>query len=176
MSFLYIAQCILEACNNDYYHIIIIAYWVLKTLRSRQNCPCFAEDIFKFLVLYENCCTLIWISLKFVPNGPIDNTSVLVETMAWCWTGDNPFSEMMITQFTDAYKLTHWGRVTHICIGNLTNIGSDNGLSPDRRLAIIWTNARMMLIGPLETNLSEILIKVHTFSLKKMHSKMSSGK
>ena len=33
--------------------------------------------------------------------------------------------------------LTHWGRVTHICITKLTNIGSDNGLSPGRRQAII---------------------------------------
>ena len=33
--------------------------------------------------------------------------------------------------------LTHWGRVTHICVSNLTIIGSDNGLSPDRRQAII---------------------------------------
>ena len=37
--------------------------------------------------------------------------------------------------------LTHWGRVTHICVGNLTIIGPDNGLSPGRRQAIIWTNA-----------------------------------
>ena len=37
--------------------------------------------------------------------------------------------------------LTHWGRVTHICVSKLTTIGSDNGLSPDRRQAIIWTNA-----------------------------------
>ena len=37
--------------------------------------------------------------------------------------------------------LTHWGRVTHICVGNSPIIGSDNGLSPDRRQAIIWTNA-----------------------------------
>ena len=44
--------------------------------------------------------------------------------------------------------LTHWGRVTHICVGNQTITGSDNGLSPDRRQAIIWTNARMLLIGP----------------------------
>ena len=34
-------------------------------------------------------------------------------------------------------SLTHWGRVTHICVGNLTIIGSDNGLSPGRRQAII---------------------------------------
>ena len=33
--------------------------------------------------------------------------------------------------------LTHWGRVTHICVSKLTIIGSDNGLSPDRRQAII---------------------------------------
>ena len=35
--------------------------------------------------------------------------------------------------------LTHWGRVTHICVGNLTIIGSDNGLPPGRRQAITWT-------------------------------------
>ena len=35
--------------------------------------------------------------------------------------------------------LTHWGRVTQICVNNLTIIGSDNGLSPGRHQAIIWT-------------------------------------
>ena len=72
--------------------------------------------------------------------------------------------------------LTHWGRVTHICVGNLTIIGSDNGLSPGRRQAIIWTNAVILSIGPLGTNFSEILIKIITFSFKKMRSKVSSGK
>ena len=36
--------------------------------------------------------------------------------------------------------LTHWGRMAHICVGKLTMIGSDNGLSPGRRQAIIWNN------------------------------------
>ena len=45
--------------------------------------------------------------------------------------------------------LTHWGRVMHICFGNLINLGSDNGLSPGRGRAIIWTNAGILLIGPL---------------------------
>ena len=36
--------------------------------------------------------------------------------------------------------LTHWGRVAHICVSNLTIIGSDNGLWPGRRQAIIWTS------------------------------------
>ena len=42
--------------------------------------------------------------------------------------------------------LTHWGRVTHICVGKLVIIGSDNGLSPDRRQAIISTNAGLLSI------------------------------
>ena len=64
----------------------------------------------------------------------------------------------------------------HICVSNVTTIDSDNGLSPCRRQAIIWTNAGILLIGPLGTNFSEILIEIHTFSFKKMHLKMSSGK
>ena len=72
--------------------------------------------------------------------------------------------------------LTHWGRVTHICVGKLSIIGSDNGLSPSRRQAIIWTNAGILLIGTLATNFSEISIEIYTFSFKKMHLNMSSGK
>ena len=72
--------------------------------------------------------------------------------------------------------LGHWCWVTHICVTKLTSIGSDNGLSPGRRQAIIWTNAGILLIGPLATNFSEILIEIHTFSFMKMHLKMSSGK
>ena len=72
--------------------------------------------------------------------------------------------------------LTHWGRVTHICISKLPSIGSDNGLAPGRRQAIIWTNAGILLIGPLWTNFSEILIEIPTFSFKKMRLKVSSAK
>ena len=72
--------------------------------------------------------------------------------------------------------LTHWGRMTHICVSKLTTIASDNGLSPDRRQAIIWTNIGMLLIWTLGTNFSEILYEIHIFSFKKMHLKMSSGK
>ena len=74
------------------------------------------------------------------------------------------------------YGLTHWGRVMHICVGKLTIIGSDNGLSPQRRQTIIWTNAGMLLIGTLGTNFSEILIEIQTFSLKKICLKTSSAK
>ena len=61
--------------------------------------------------------------------------------------------------------LTHWGRVTYTCVSKVTIIGSD-----------IWTNAGILLTGPLRTNFSEILIEIQTFSFKKIHMKMSSGK
>ena len=66
--------------------------------------------------------------------------------------------------------------MTHIFVGNLTIIGSDNGLSPGPRQAIIWTNAGILEIEPLGTNFSEIQIGIQTFSFKKMHLKMSSAK
>ena len=72
--------------------------------------------------------------------------------------------------------LTHWGRVTHICVSKLTIIASDNGLSPGQRQAIVWTNAGILLIGPLGTNFSEILIEIPMFSFKKMHLKVSAVK
>ena len=71
---------------------------------------------------------------------------------------------------------THWGRVTHLCVGKLTNVGSDNGLSSGRSQAVVWTNAETLLIGPWGTKFSEILIEIYTFSLKKMCLKMSSAK
>ena len=58
---------------------------------------------------------------------------------------------------------------------NLTIIGLDNGLSPGRRQAIIWTNAGILLIGPLGTNFNEILIEIRPFSITKIHLKISSG-
>ena len=72
--------------------------------------------------------------------------------------------------------LTHWGRVTHICVSKVTIIVSDNGLSPGRRRAIFWNNAGILLIGTLRTNFSEILIEILTFSFKKMRLKVSSAK
>ena len=66
--------------------------------------------------------------------------------------------------------------MTHICVIKLIIIGSDNGLTPSRRQAIIWTNAGILLSGPLGTNFSEIFIEIYTFSFKKMYLKVSSGK
>ena len=131
----------------------------------------------------EKCCILIQISLKFVPSGPIDNTSVLVQIIDWrrnrrraiIWNHAD-LVHWRIYAALEGNALTHWGRMTHICVGKLIIIVSDNGLSPDRRQAIIWTNAVLLSIGPLLTYFRENLIKIQQFSLKKMHVKMSSAK
>ena len=72
--------------------------------------------------------------------------------------------------------LTNWGWVTHIRISKVTIIGSDNGLLPSRRQAIFWTNGGILLMRNLGTDFSEILSEIYTFSFKKIHLKMSSGK
>ena len=66
--------------------------------------------------------------------------------------------------------------MTHICVGNLTMIASDNGLSPGRRQANIWTNAGILLTRTLGTKLGEILSEIHKFSFKNMHLKTLSAK
>ena len=55
---------------------------------------------------------------------------------------------LIILIFSAISNLTHWSRVKHVCVSELTIIGSDNGLSPGQRQAIIWTSARTLLIGP----------------------------
>ena len=66
--------------------------------------------------------------------------------------------------------------MTYICVGKLTIIAPDNGLSPGRRQAIIWTNVGILLFGPLGTKFNEISNEIHTFSFKKMHLNRSSAK
>ena len=57
--------------------------------------------------------------------------------------------------------------MTDVWLSKFTIIDSDNGLSPGRHQTIIWTNAGILLIGPVGTNFSEILITVCIFLLKK---------
>ena len=96
----------------------------------------------------------------------------------WCFSNCKPEQacEQVVEFLVIWYAITHWGRVTHIWISYLTSIVSDKRLSPGQRQAIICNNAGILLIGPLGTNFSEILIKIHIFLFKKMHLKMSSGK
>ena len=53
------------------------------------------EDRVKFYILIRT-------SLKFVPKGPTDNKSALIQVMACPQPGDKPLFEPMLTQFTNA--------------------------------------------------------------------------
>ena len=81
-------------------------------------------------------CWILWMKLQrpnFLLQLKLDESFVSVYSNSNCnW-------DIVILMI-----LTHWGRVTHICVGNLTIIGSDNGLSPGRRQAD-WTNSEPML-------------------------------
>ena len=77
----------------------------VNTLRPRQNGRHFPDDNFNSIFLNEKVWTLIKISLKFVPKGPIDNIPALVQIMAWRRLGDKSLSEPMIVRLP-----------THICI------------------------------------------------------------
>ena len=66
--------------------------------------------------------------------------------------------------------------VTPTCVCNLTIICLDNGLPPGWRLAIIWTNSKILLNGPLGVNISDISKEIPTFLFTKMRLKVSSAK
>ena len=106
--------------------------------------------------------------------------SYVIITIIWqlqIFNGIKPISLRTYTLWvTTTATMTHWGRGTHICVSKLTIIGSDNGLSPGRRQAIIWTNAGILLIRPSETNFNEMFIEILAFSLMEMCLKVSSAK
>ena len=128
-----------------------------QKLLDLRDCGCFF-----------GCVTKVWSSGT--------NTMWVCNNAAKCL--QNPHNRHPIA---DAYglamllfgSLTHWGRVMHIWVGNLTIIASDSGLSPGRRQAIFWTNAGILLIGPLEQKILEIWMEILTFSFKKIHFKFN---
>ena len=121
---------------------------------------------------------------KLFGGGAMDVTGEMVEmaeptggtAAGWLDTGWllSKVKSSMIMELFIIMVYVH--SVTHICVSNLTIIGSDNGLSPGPYQAIIWTKAGIFLTGPLGTNFSEILIEIYTFSFKKMHLRTWSAK
>ena len=109
-------------------------------------------------VEYQNAKTL-WFALNFVCSGLVLIKYSSISSILFC-----------------NKRSTHWSKVMHICVNKVTIIGSDNGLSPCRRQAIIWTKAGILLIEPLGTISSGILIETHIFAFKKIRLEMSSRK
>ena len=55
-----------------------------------------------------------------------------------------------------------------ICVVNRVSIGSNNGLSPGRRQAIIWTNADISSIRTQRAYFNEIAFEIQIFLFMKM--------
>ena len=84
-----------------------------NTLMSRQNGPHFADAILKCISLNENAWISLNISLAFVPKVRVNNTSALVQIIAWGRLCDKPLSEPMLVSLlmhAPPYltELTHW--------------------------------------------------------------------
>ena len=96
------------------------------------------------------CVSISWLHHKRITANLVAMTiafSMITSIYPWM-DGSDGFNDDKVK-----FPLTHWGRVTHICVSKLTVIGSNDGLSPGRRKPL----SEPMLIGPLGTNFSEIL-------------------
>ena len=82
---------------------VVFVFQAINTLRPEQYGWYLPDNIFKYIFVNGT----IWISitfwLKFVPDGPIDNNSALVQVMTWHRRGNKPLDKPMMVQFTDAY-------------------------------------------------------------------------
>ena len=133
------------------------------------NGYCLIFDINFYIILLRNQTKVLLIHI--FPKGKWQLRAVMVKR----WIG-HELTWVWIVLVRVLLGLTHWGWVTHICVSRLTITGSDSGLSPGRRQAIILTNAGILLIGPLGTNFSENLIAILIFSFTKMWLTVSSAK
>ena len=70
----------------------------INILRPRHNGRHCADDILKLLFVYENCCILIQMSLRFIPNQ--QKSSIRTDN------GLLPIKQQAITFTNDG--LTHW--------------------------------------------------------------------
>ena len=91
-------------------------YETINTLRPRQNGRHFPDDIFKCISLNENVWISIKISLYFVPRGPINNITALVQIMAWRRPGDKPLCEPMVICLLTHIRVARpqWVKITHV--------------------------------------------------------------
>ena len=170
----------------------------LNTLRPKQHGCHFTDDTFNRIFLNEHVRIAIAISLKFVPEGPNNNIPALVQIMAWRRPGDKPLSEPMMVRL-----LTHicgirpqWVKVQRpnllswlLMLWQHKEPGHPEG--PIQNMSTLfqvmtWHLCYTKLLfepmmtyrqmDPYEQTLVKSWIKMHIFSFKYLHSRMSSAK
>ena len=118
---------------------------LINTLRLRQNGRHFPDDIFKLHFLDDNVQISIKISLKFVPNGPINDIPALVQIMAWHQPGDKPLSIQIMLSL-----LTHKCITLHL-----------NELTPKTYMYIVVNTTSLMIRYSRQRFFCETLFRVH---------------
>ena len=129
------------------------------------TCPCpYLGAGWDNLCLWKGC--PIWVDRPTLSQSVAD---ILARNRHQTTNNHHACSNMIIVSH-DIYcamQISHWGRVTQICLDNLTINGSDNGLAPLRRQTIIWINAAILSIIPEGTYFSETLFKIQKFYFRK---------
>ena len=89
----------------------------INTFRPTWNSRHLADDIMKRVFLNGNVWISIRISLKFLPKGPINNITALVQIMAWRPPGDKPLSEPVTCEFPAQRQVTRsYGVFFDLCL------------------------------------------------------------
>ena len=141
----------ISVCDNhrdyaQYIHSHFLSYHQINSLASGRCDSYFKIVISKHMIRIKFMSTWVTLLSHVMPQNTVDEKSTFVLVMAWCRQATYLYLNLSWARSLSPYGvtwpqwvniLTHWGRVTHICVGNQTIIGSDNGLSPGRRQAII---------------------------------------
>ena len=138
--------------------------WILKVKRDLDLWLHTWPWPWIFMVKFWNSCISEWEGRLTLHIGG-GSRSFMTMTMTIWWPRSGAWIYQIVTGVTSVVGVPS----THLVV-------SDNGLLPGRCQAIIWTSVGILLIGPLGTNFSEMLIEIPTFSFKKIHLKMLSGK
>ena len=98
-------------------------------------------------------------SIRFAIS--IENYYSLIYIVLWlvvCWVRMFPYPDKMRD-----HVLTHWGRVTHICVSKLTiNNGSDYGLMPTSKPMLGYCQLRMIEEGNIVFIDIHLIIQMYT--------------
>ena len=108
--------------------------------------PCCFKDIFIYIYIY----IYTWFQLILTKNwqGKFHDNNTTVNHQALNYTKASEKCPIALLQPEWYTNINSLRPSEHICVGDLTIIGPDNGLSPGRHQAIILTNAALLLILP----------------------------
>ena len=99
-------------------------WFSFNTLRPRQKLPQFRRWHLQMHFLNETVRISIQISLKFVPKGPINNITALVQIKTWRRPGDKPLSEPMMVRLP-MHICDIWVQWVNLCYDQLWGWVSD---------------------------------------------------